>query len=153
MRKQLPVAGCRLPIGKSLSGRGFARCRHDRGEGAGFLQERRQFSRGHCPGFDEQFEPQCGFVGFFLNDSDFGDEFGVAAGAATGAIIRRHRSATANDLFGDDASGIVIFWNHLRQFNDSQGKRFGARFQFGWIHGAKLQTQSATGSRQPAIQR
>jgi hypothetical protein len=36
-------------------------------------------------------------------------------------------------------------------FDDSQSKGFGARFQFRWVHGANIQTQSAIGNRQSAI--
>jgi hypothetical protein len=151
--KKLPIADCQWPVRKSFSGCGFARCRHDGGEVAGLLQERRQLSGGHGAGFDKQFEPQRGFVGFFPDGSDFGDEFSVAARTSTGAVIRRHRGAAANDLPGNDTSGIVAFWNRPRQLDDSQGKGFGACFQFGWIHGRKLPTQSAIGNRQPAIQR
>ena len=150
---KLPITDCRLPIGKSFSRRGFARCRHDGSEVAGFLQKRRQLSRRHRPRFDEQFEPQRGFVSFFLDNSNFRDEFNVAASTATGAVIRRRRSAATNDLPGDDTSGIVAFGNRPCQLDDSQGKGLGARFQFGWVHGQKLQIQPAIGNRQPAIQR
>ena len=87
--KKLPIADCRLPIKKSFSGSGFARCGHDGGEVVGFLQQRRQLARGHRRGFDEQFEPQRGFVRLFLDGSDFGNEFGLAAGAALGRFIHR----------------------------------------------------------------
>ena len=151
--KKLPIADCRLPIKKSFSGSGFARCGHDGGEVVGFLQQRRQLARGHRRGFDEQFEPQRGFVSFLFHRSDFGDEFGLAARAATGAVIRRDRSAAANDLFGDGASRIVIFGNHPGQLDDPQGKGFGPGFQFDWVHVLELQIQSAIGNRQSAMQK
>jgi hypothetical protein len=139
----LPIADCRLPINGSFAGRSFARGRHDGSKVVGFLQKRRQLARRHYARFDEQFEPQSRLVGFFFNRANFGYKFRPAPSTATGAIVRGHRSAAANDLFGDDTSGLVVFWNSPGQFDDSQGKRFGARFQFGWIHAPKLQTQSA----------
>jgi hypothetical protein len=151
--KRLPIADCRLPINGSFTGRRLARGRHDCSKVVGFLQKRRQLARRHYARFDEQFEPQRGLVGLFFNRANFGYKFRPAPRAATGAIVCGYRSAAANDLFGDDTSGIVAFWNSPGQFDDSQGKRFGARFQFDWIHAPKLQTQSAIGNRQSAMQK
>jgi len=151
--KQLPIADCRLLIAKSLSRRSFARGDHDSGECVGFVEQRRQLLCRHGAGFDEQFQPQRSFVGFLLNGSNFGNEFSLTAGAATGAVICRHRGAAADDLFGDGASGVVRFGNGARQFDDSQCEGFCAGFEFGRIHGANLQTQSATGNWQSAITR
>ena len=150
--KKLPIADCRLPIGGSLPRRSFARRRHDGSEFAGFCQEGGQFARRHSARFNKQFEPQRGFIRFFLNGSDFGNEFSLAAGAATGAVIRRDRSSAANNLSGDDASGVVGLGDGACELDDSQRKCFRASFEFGWIHGANLQTQSAIGNRQSAIQ-
>ena len=150
--KKLLTADCRLPIEKSFAGRGFMRRGHDGGDFMGFFQEGGQLACRHRPGFDEQFEPQRGFVGLFLAGSNFGDKFGLAAGAATGAVIRRHRGASANNLFGDDTPGIVGLGDGARELDDSQRKSFRASFEFGWIHGANLQTQSAIDNRQSAIQ-
>ena len=141
--KRLPIADCRLPIDESFASRGFAGGGHDGGEFIGFLQKRGQFSRRHHSRFDQQFEPEGGFVGFLFDGSNFGNEFGLAARAATGAIICRNRGAATDPLFGDNASGIVVFGHGPRQFDDAQGESFGARFQFDWIHGGKLQIQSA----------
>ena len=149
--KRLPIADCRLPINRSFARRGFARGGHDGSKRIGFRQESGQFFCRHDAGLNKQFEPQGGFVSFFFDGSNFCDEFGPAAGAATGTIVCGHRSATANDLFGDDTSSIIVFWNCPGQFDDSQGKRFCARFHFSWVHAPKLQTQSAIGNRQSAI--
>ena len=149
--KKLPIADCRLPIGELLPRRSFARRCHDCNKLVGFLQQGGQLACGHRARFNKQFEPQRGFIRLFLNGSDFGDEFGLAAGAATGAVIRRHRSAAADNLLGDDASGVVIFWNRPCKFDDTQGKGFGSSFEFSWVHGASLQPQSAIGNRQSAI--
>jgi hypothetical protein len=46
-----------------------------------------------------------------------------------------------------------VFGNCPAHFYNSQGKRFGSGFQFGWVHALKLQTQSAIGNRQSAISR
>ena len=150
---QLPIADCRLPIKKSFSGRGFARGGHDGGDLIGFLQQGGQLARGHRAGLNEQFNPQRSFIRFFFYGSDLGDEFRLAAGAATGTVICRHRSAAANDLLGDDAPGLVGLGDRARELDDSQRKGFRAGFEFSWIHGANLQTQSAIGNRQSAIQK
>jgi len=149
--KPLPIAACRLPIAESFSRRRFARSGHYGGQLVGFVQQRGQFFCRQNARLDQQFQPERGFVGFFLDGADFGDEFGLTAGAATGAIICRHRSAAADDLFGDGASGIIGFWNGARQLDDSQRKSFCACLEFGRVHGANLQTQSAIGNRQSAI--
>ncbi len=151
--KQLPIADCRLPITKSFSRRSFTRGGHDGGECVGFVEQRGQFLCRHRAGFDKQFQPQRGFVGFFLDGSDFGDEFSLAAGAATGSVIRRHRGAAADDLFGDGTSSVVRFRNGARELDDSQREGFCAGFEFCRVHGANLQTQSAIGNRQSAISR
>ena len=141
--KKVPIADCRLPIKKSFAGRSFARGGHDGHKLIGFSQERGQLALGHRSGFDEQFEPQRGFIRLFLDGSDFCDEFSLAADAATGAVVRRDRSSAANNLFGDDASGVVGLGDGARELDDSQRKCFHASFEFSWIHGANLQTQSA----------
>ena len=150
---RLPIADCPLPIKKSLAGRRFARRGHDGGKLVGFFEQCGQFFCGHDAGFGEQFEPQSGFVGFLLDGADFGNEFRLTPSAATGAVIRRHGSSAAQNLFGNDAPGIVIFGNCPAHFDDSQGKRFGSGFQFDRVHAPKLQTQSAIGNRQLAIQK
>jgi hypothetical protein len=150
---KLPIADCRLPIGNLLPRRSFARGGHDGRKLIGFSQERGQLALGHRSGFDEQFEPQRGFVRFFLDGSDFCDEFSLAAGAATGAVVRGHRSAAADNLFGNDASGVVGLGDGACELDDSQRKCFCASFEFSGIHGANLQTQSAIGNRQSAIQK
>jgi hypothetical protein len=147
----LLIADCWFSIGDSLPRRSFMRCGHDCGQIISLLQQCRQLACRHCTGFDEQFEPEGGFISLFLNDSNFSDEFGMATGPATGAVIRRHRGAATDDLSGDHVSGIVVSRNRPCQFDDSQGKSFGACFQFGRIHGVKLQTQSAISNQQPAI--
>ena len=149
----LPIADCRLPIEPSFAGRRFARRGHDGSKLAGFRQQCGQLAGGHRSRFDQQFQPQGGFIHFFLDYSNFGDEFGLTARAATGAIIGGNRSAAADNLFGDDPSGIVTFRNRPGQFDDAQGKGFGSCFQFGRVHGANIQIQSAIGNRQSAIQR
>lgn len=148
---KLPIADCRLPIGESLSRGGLARRCHDCRKLVCFGQKRREFSRRHDVGFDKQFEPQCRLIGFFFDRPNLGDEFGLTARPATGAVVRSHRSSASHDLPGDDASGVVIFWNRPGQLDDTQGKSFGAGFQFSWGHDAKLQTQSAIGNRQSSM--
>jgi len=149
----LPIADCRLPINGSFAGRRLARGRHDGSQGAGFFEQGGQFLCGHDFGFNQQFEPQGGLVGFFFDRANFGDEFRPAPRATRRAIIRGHRSPAPNDLFGDDTARIVIFWNRTGQFDDPQSKGFGPSLQFNWIHGVKLQIQSAIGNRQSAITR
>jgi hypothetical protein len=149
--KILPIADCRLPINGSFAGRRLARGRHDGSQGIGFFEQGGQFLCGYDFGFYQQFEPQGGFVGFFFDRADFGDEFRPAPRAARRTIIRGHRGSAANDLFGNDPAGIVIFGNSTGQFDNPQRKSFGAGFQFNWVHNLKLQIQSAIGNRQSAI--
>lgn len=150
--KKLPMADGRWPIKNLFAGCGFARSGHDGGQFVGFVEQVGQFARGHGAGFNQQFEPQRGFVGFFFDGSHLGDEFRLAARTATGAIIGGDGSSTADNLFGDDTRGLVVFWNRLGQFDDSQSKSFRAGFEFNRSHGVKLQTQSAIGNRQSSIQ-
>ena len=150
---KLPIADCRLPIKKLFAGRGFAGGCHDGRQGVSFIKQGGQFARGHDAGFDQEFEPQCGFIGFFFNDPNFSDELCLTARTATRAVICSHRSAAADNLFGDDAGGIVIFWNRFCQLDDSQSKSFRARLKFNRSHGMKLQIKSAIGNRQSAIQK
>ncbi len=150
---RLPIADCRLPIGNLLARRGDARCSHDSSEFVSFFQKRGELPCWHDVRFHQKFQPQCGFIGFLLDSPDFRDEFSLTAGTATGAIIRGYRSSAANDLFGDDSSCIVVFWNRPCKFDYSEREGFGSGFQFGRVHGANLQTQSAIGNWQSAIQR
>jgi hypothetical protein len=151
--KTLPIAGCRLPIEALFAGRSFTRRRHDGGEFICFNKERGQSFCGQDVGLNQQFEPQAGFARFFFDIADLGDEFCLTSRPATGAAIRRHGSAAADNLFGEGACRVIVFGNRPGQFNDSQGNGVSARFQFSRVHGMKLQTQSATGNRQPAISR
>ena len=148
---KLPIADCRLPITDSLAGRSFARGCHDGREFVGFVEKCRQFLGRQNAGLNQQFEPQGGFIRLFLDRSHFGDKLGLAAGAATGSIIRGHRSGAAQDLFGDDAPGLVAFWHRPGHFDNAEGKSFGSGFKLGWVHGVKLQFQSAIGNRQSTI--
>ena len=140
-----------LSIEALFARRGFARGGHDGCQCIGFGKQRGQFLCGHRAGFDKQFQPQCGFIRLFLDSSDFGDEFGWAAGAATGAVIRRYRSSAADNLSGNRPACVIGFGNGARQLDDSQCESFRAGFEFRRIHGANLQTQSAIGNRQSAI--
>ena len=149
--KTLPIADCRLPIKTLFTRRGFARGSHDGCQRVGFLKQRGQFLCGHRVRFDEQFEPQRGFVSLFFDGSDFGDEFGLAAGAAARTVIRRHRGAAADNLFGNGPASIVRFGDGARKLDNSQREGFCAGFEFCRVHGANLQTQSAIGNRQSAI--
>jgi hypothetical protein len=149
---KLPIADCRLPIGKLFARRRFARGGRYGCEFVCFRKEGGELACGQRARFNKQFEPKCGFVRLFLDGSDFGDEFGLAAGAAAGAIIRRHRSTAANDLFGDNTPGVIGFRDCARELDDPQRKCFRTGFEFSWIHGANLQTKSAIGNRQSAIQ-
>ena len=148
---KLPIADCRLPIKESFAGRGFARSGHDGGEFVGFLQQGRQFARRHDAGLDKQFEPERSFISFFLDCPDFGDEFRLTRGTATGAIVGRDRGAAANNLLGDDSSRIVTLWNRAGQFDDAEGKGLGVLLQLDGGHAPNVQTQSAIGDRQSAI--
>ncbi len=151
--KRLPIADCRLPIKKSFAVSSFARCGHDGGEFVGFVEQRGQFLCGHDAGFGEQFEPQSGLVGFFLDGADFGNKLRPAARPATGAVVRRHGSSTPQNLLRNHPASVVAFGNCPAHFDDAQGKGFGSCFQVYVIHAEKLQIQSAIGNRQSAITR
>lgn len=146
---KLPIADCRLPISSACGG--FAQGGHDGGQIVCFLQQRRQFAGGDGSRFGEQFKPEGGFIGFFFDDANFRDEFRFAASSACGPVIRRQGSSAADDLFCNDASHVIGLGNRARQFNDAKRKVFGSLFQFGWVQGAKLSSQSATGNRQSAM--
>ena len=151
--RRLPIAPAlrdRLPIGSRL-GRRFARGGHYGGKVVRFLQQCRQPAGSNDSRFREQLEPQSSFIGFLFNGSDFGDEFGFASSAAGRAIIRGHRCATANDLFGDYASGIVAFGNTSREFNNPEGEVLGSLLQFDDIHARKLSNQSPIANCQSPI--
>jgi hypothetical protein len=141
--KPLPIADCRLPITESFSGRRFSRCGHDGRQLVGFFEQGRQFFPRHNSRLDQHFQPQRGFVGFFFNGSDFGDEFGLTARTATGAVIGGDGSSAPQNLFGDDTTGIVALGNFAAHFDDAQSKSFCAGLEFGRVHGTNLQTQSA----------
>jgi hypothetical protein len=151
--KRLLIADCRLPIVASFAGGGFARCGRDGCEFIGFGEKRGQLLCGHDAGFGEQFDPQRGCVGFLLNGSDFGNEFCLAAGAATGPVVRCHRGSAAQNLLCNHATGIVAFRNRPRHLNDAQGKGFCSGFQFDRVHAPTLQPQSAIGNRQSEMQK
>ena len=151
MNKRLPIADCRLPIGELFPRGRLSRRRHDCRKLVRFSQNCGEFSLRHRAGLDEQFEPQCRLVCFFLNRPDLGDEFSLTARSTTGAVVRSHRSSASHDLLGNSASCVVALWNCPRQFDDSQGEGFGTGFQLGWIHSAKLSSQSAIGNLQSAM--
>jgi hypothetical protein len=151
--KTLPINDCRLPIEGSFDGCRFARGRHNGGQGVGFFKQSRQFFCGHEARFYQQFQPQRGLIGFFFNRADFGNELRPASRPTRCPVVRGYRSSAANDLFGDGTTCIVIFWNRTSQFDYPQCKSLCAGLQFSWVHGSKLQTQSAIGNRQSAITR
>ena len=150
---KLPIADCRLPINGLFAGRGFARGGHDGGQFVGFVEQVGQLACGHDAGFNQQFEPKCGLVGFFFDDSDLGDEFRRTTRTATGAVVGGNGSSAADNLLGDGAGGVIILWNCLGQLDDSQSKSFCPGLEFNRSHGVKLQTQSAIGNRQSSIQK
>ncbi len=141
----------RFTIRASLARRDFARRRHDRSEFVGFVQQCGEFPCRHDAGLDKQFEPQRGFIGFFLDRSDFGNEFGLTSRSTTRAIICCDRSSTPQDLLGNNAARVVVFGNCSAHPVDSQSKSLGSRLEFGWLHAAKLQIQSPISNRQSAI--
>ena len=150
---KLPIADCQLPINGSFHGCCFARSRHDSCPGVGFRQQDRQFFDRHQAGLNQQFKPQGRFIGFFFNRAYLGNELRAAPRSARRAMIRGYRSSAANNLLRDSAAGIVIFGNGTGQFDNPQRKSLGSGFAFDWVHGVKLQIQSAIGNRQSAITR
>ena len=149
---RLPIADCQLPIANSAARSCFVRGCHDGGQIIRFLKQCRELLGGDGPGFSKQFEPQSGFVRLLLlNGSNLCDEFSFAAGAAGRAVIRRYLSATANNLFGCDASRIIGFGNAPRQFDDAKRESFGALFQFSRVHARKLLNQLAIANRKSTI--
>lgn len=147
----LPIADCRLPIGKLPARCGFARRSHDGGEVIGFLQQCRQFGRGKNSRLAQQFEPEGRFISFLFDGANLGNEFRFASGAASCPVIRGHRSAAANDLLRNDSSSVIAFWHRTRKFDNPKSESFRALFEFGGVHGAKLQNQLAIANRQSKI--
>ena len=143
---RLPIADCRLPIGGLFPRSGLARRRHDCSQFISLLQKRAQFASGHNSRLDEQLDPQRGFIGLLHNSPDFGDKLGLASRPATSPVVGRNRGSASQNLFGENASGIVILWNRTGHLDDSQCKRLGPSFQFGGSHEPPLQTQSSTGN-------
>jgi hypothetical protein len=125
----------KFPISELFAGRGFSRRRHAGCQFVGFQQERRELARWHDTGLDREFELKRSLKSFFLDGCVFGNEFSLAAGAARSPVIRRNRACAANSLFCRDVRSVIVC------------------FQFGWVHGAKLQTKSAIGHRPSAILR
>ena len=144
----LPIADCRLPIAALRARSSFPRGRHDRSQIVRFLQQRRQLASGCDSRFTKQLEPQCGFVSLLLNCFDFSNEFRFASSAARCTIVRCHGGSASDNLLCDDSCGLICFGNRPRQFNNPQGKTFGALFQFKRVHRPKLQNQLAIANRQ-----
>ena len=149
--KRLPIADCRLPIAELSPRGGLSRGRHNGCEFIGLDQQSRQLFRRHDASLGKQFQPQCGFVRFFFNGTDFGNEFRLATGTATGPVIGRYRSAAPKDLFRNDSAGTVVFWNGARHFNESQCEGLGSLLEFSGVHTRTIRNQSAIGNRQSAI--
>ena len=136
-----------------FGGSRFAGGCHDGGQSIRFFEQGGKFFCRHNPRLNQQFQPQGGLIGFFFNRANFGNELRSASRPTRRAVVRGRRSSAADDLFGDGPSRVVIFGDRAGQFYDSQGKGLGAGFQFDWVHGTKLQIQSAIGNRQSAITR
>ena len=148
---KLPIADCRLPIAKLAAGGGFTGGGHNCCEVVGFLQQSGELAFRYNSRFNEQFEPQSGFIGFFFDRADLGDEFRFASGATCCPIIGGHRCAAADNLFGNDSSSIIALGNCSGEFDNPKRKSFGALFEFRGIHTPNLRNQSPIANRQPAI--
>jgi hypothetical protein len=149
--RRLAIGKWRLPIGALRARCGFARRSHDGREVVRFLQQGGQLAGGLDARFGKQLKPQRRFIRFLFNSSDFGDEFSFASSAAGCPVIRGHRSAAADDLFGDDTPGVIGFWNCPRQLDNPKRKVFRALLQFLGVHAPKLPSQSPIANRQLAI--
>ena len=147
----LPIADCRLLIAELSPRSRFARCGHNGRQVVRLLEERSQFAFGNDSGLGKQLKPQRGFVRFLFHRSHLRNKFSFASGAATRAIIRGHRGATPNDLFGNNSPRIIALRNRPRGFDNSKRKSFGALLEFGGIHLPTLRNQSAIANRQSAM--
>lgn len=141
----------RWPMGESFAGCRFARGGHDRRQFVRFREQSGKFCFWQDTGLDRQFEPKRGLVGFFLDDSNFGDELGLAARPATGVVVGRDGSSAAENLFCDYPASIIALGNFPAHLDDTERKRLGACLQLDWVHAANVQTQSAIGHRPSAI--
>jgi hypothetical protein len=150
---KLPIADCRLPIAELSASGGFARGGHDGGQVVGFLQQRGEFALGNYSGFGKQLKPQRRFVRFFLNCSDFSDEFRFASSPTSRAVVRCHRGAAPNDLLCHDSSCVIGLGNGPGHFDYSERKGLGALFKFKGIHMPKLIGQSPIANRRSAIKK
>ena len=79
------------------------------------------------------FNPKIRFVSFFQNSGNFVDEVRVRFPAKCGAIIRRHRTATARHLTGNRSSRRFIR-KSVSKFEDPDGELNGPFFKFGRVH-------------------
>ena len=148
---KMPIADCRLPIAELSARRSFARCCDDRGQVVRLLQKRGQFALGNNSGLGKQLKPQSGFVCLLFDSSRLRDKFGFASSAAARAVIGRHRSSAADDLFGNNSPCVIAPRHRAREFDNPQSKSFCALFEFGRIHVPTLRNQSAIANRQSAI--
>ena len=82
---------------------------------------------------NNHLKPETGFVGFFLYHTRFMNEIRSGFRSAKSAIIRRDRTSTANNLICYCVSTARPRQN-IRQFQDSQCKRFGSFLHLVLVH-------------------
>ena len=112
---------------------GFARSHCNRRKLVAFLKKwinSRQFQEF---GGDYQFEPETGFIRFFLNNTGFVDEVSSRFRPAKSAVVGRDRTSASDDLIRNHISAPSS-GQCVSQFEDSQGEGFGSFFHFGFIH-------------------
>jgi hypothetical protein len=150
--RELPIADCRLPIWGLRARSGLARSCHDGGQIGCFLQDFHESLFRQNFRFTKQFQSQRSFIGFFFNNSNFRNEFSPASRATRRAVVCSNGCSAADNLPCNHTTGSC-FWNHVRQFDNSQCKSLRSGFEFRWVHRLKLQIQSAIGNRQSAIKK
>jgi hypothetical protein len=70
-------------------------------------------------GFNQQLQPESGFISLLDHNTNFCDEFFVGSGSADRAVIRSNSRPTAKQLPTDDARFIRL-WKRPAEFDDRE---------------------------------
>jgi len=117
-------------------------CRFDRSHDHGenlicfILQIDQQFPF-HQPCFNNQFHPIHTFVALFLNNSHFGNEFGVGASTAGSAVVGTNRRSAPEQLLSNHICRLILRQS-FSQSNNPQGKSLCSVFEIFSIHGGNI---------------
>ena len=113
----------------------------DRGDLVAFAHQVGELGVREDAGFDEEFEPVRGLVGFFLDDGELVDEIGSRFPAARGSVVGADGRGRTKKLFADDI-GRSRGRQRFGQFDDPQRERLGPGLHRVLIHGVEMVTAS-----------